>query len=87
MSDDDTYLQKGDWVSASWMQANDPPSCLAGMQMKIGAKGRSVSGTVTRILGDDPVNPKAIEIYVKPDDGGDTVLVRPEWVREMRKKV
>jgi hypothetical protein len=51
------YITKGTRIAASWYQANDPLSCLAGMQMKVGAKARSVTGVVRHVRGDHPARP------------------------------
>lgn len=86
-----TYV-KGDRIRASWLACE--PACLAGAQMKLGAKPMTVTGVVRHIRGDHPTNPTTIRVYVDPDGDwqGPTVEVvrctcghphvelQPEWV-------
>lgn len=67
-------------IRAEWFSAY--PTCLAGMQPKLGARLESVTGTVTHIYGDDPVSPTNIEVIVQPDDGGSEVTLKPAWIKE-----
>jgi len=72
------YITKGTKVRARWFKANDPMSCLAGMQMKIGVTDVTVSGVCRHFRGDDPVNPTKVEVYIDPDPGTWTgPLVKP----------
>jgi hypothetical protein len=77
----DHFLKKGDRIRAQWLQATD--ACLAGMQPKTGAVGMSVVGEVTHIRGDHPTNPTEIRVWVKPDDGGDEVVINPKHIVEI----
>lgn len=72
-------LTKGMRVRARWFQANDPPSSLAGMQMKLGVTERSVEGVVTHIRSDSPTELINVRVHIKPDDG-DEVEVKPEHI-------
>jgi len=63
----DITITKGTRIRADWFKANDPPSSLAGMQVKFGATRFEVVGVVRHVRGDDPVNPKTIRFYVDPD--------------------
>lgn len=76
-------LTKGMLVVARWFQANDPPSSLSGMQMKVGVTERVVKGVVTHIRGDHPTAPTKVEIHIKPEDGGEEVRVKPEHIVEV----
>ena len=58
------YITKGTRVQARWFVPNDPPSSLAGMQMKIGATEVHVIGTCVHFRGDDPVAPTEVRIYI-----------------------
>lgn len=71
-------LIKGDRVHARWLQATN--ACLAGMQTKVGVVQREVIGVVTHIRGDHPTNPTTIRVWVKPDGGGDEVIVNPDHI-------
>lgn len=72
-------LSKGDWVHAAWFEPTD--ACLSGSQMKIGAWFCHVQGTITHIRGMGSALPTSVRIWVKPDDGGEEVIVHPEWVK------
>lgn len=73
------YITKGHRIRASWLVADDPPGCLAGMQLKITAKSYDVTGVCRHFRGDDPVNPTRIMIYIDPDPGTWTgPLVKPD---------
>jgi len=56
---------------------------LAGAQMKVSARQVTVTGKVTHIRGNDPLDPTSIRIWVQPDEGGEEVVIRPEWIREV----
>lgn len=59
------YITKGTRVQAEWFVAQtNPPACLAGMQMKLGATHVAVIGRCVHFRGDDPVNPKEVRIYI-----------------------
>lgn len=73
-------IVKGTRIEARWFQANNPPSSLAGMQMKLGVTERVVVGTVTHIRGDRPTNPTKTLLLVKPDDSEEEVQVDPKHV-------
>lgn len=61
----DYYLQKGDHVTAEWMETK--PVALAGVQMKLGGTLKTVTGIVTHIRGDHPTNPTSIGVCIKDD--------------------
>lgn len=73
-------LTKGMTVVARWFQANNPPSSLAGMQMKLGVTEKVIKGVVTHIRGDHPTAPTKVEVHIKPEGGGDEVRVKPEHI-------
>jgi len=75
------WLQKGDRVKAVWFQATD--GVVAGMQPKVCAVQRTVIGVITHIRGDHPVTPTQIRLWVKPDGGGEDVIVDPAHVVQM----
>ncbi len=77
-----TTLTKGMRVTARWMEANNPPSSLSGMQMKIGVHGREVTGIVTHIRGDHPTKSTKFSVAIKPDDGPE-VWVDPKHIIEV----
>jgi hypothetical protein len=68
---------KGSRIRAEWMQANDPPSSLAGMQAKVGARRFEVVGTVKHLRGDAAVYPQNVRFYVDPDHVWDGPTVTP----------
>jgi hypothetical protein len=72
-------IMKGDWVHAAWFEATD--ACLSGTQMKVEAKMREVRGTITHIRGNHPTEPTSIRIWVQPDEGGDEVVIEPQWIK------
>lgn len=77
-------IRKGTRLRARWFDAKtSPPASLAGVHLKFSATERVVTGVVTRIRGDDPLKPATVRLWVKPDDGGDDVEIRPEWVVEV----
>jgi hypothetical protein len=59
------WLTKGDRVTANWIETK--PVALAGVQMKLGGTTKSVSGVVTHIRGDHPINPTSIGVCIKDD--------------------
>ena len=72
------HITKGSRVHARWFQANDPPSCLAGVQMKVAGQFADVTGVCRHFRGDDPVNPTVITVFIDPDPGTwDGPTVRP----------
>lgn len=75
---DKPNIVKGTRITASWFAATN--GSVAGMQPKVTAVAKNVTGTVTHIRGDHPTQPTSIRLWVKPDDGGDEVLVDPKWV-------
>jgi hypothetical protein len=83
-------IVKGVKIRAQWFQANDPPSSLAGMQMKLGVTSREVVGTVTHIYGYatsraelEKGNTLRMTVMVKPDDGGEEVEVDQKHIVEL----
>lgn len=78
--DNAAMLMKGMKVVARWFQANDPPSSLAGMNLKLAVTEHVVTGVVTHIRGDHPTAPTKVEVHIKPDDGSDEVRVKPESI-------
>lgn len=73
-------IVKGSRIHAQWLQVNDPLSCLAGVQTKVGATMRDVVGVVKHIRGDHPTDPTTIRLWVQPDEGGDEIIVNPDHV-------
>jgi hypothetical protein len=61
------YLQKGDRVTAEWLETE--PVALAGVQMKLGGTTKTVTGVVTHIRGDHPTEPTSIGIAILDDEG------------------
>ena len=76
-------LKKGSRVKAHWFQANNPPSSLAGMQLKLGVTEKVVEGVVTHIRADHPLTPTRYEVWVQPDGGGPEVIIQPAWIQEV----
>lgn len=88
-------IRKGDRIRAQWLATH--LCALAGAQMKFGAHGRELTGTVRHVRGDHPVNPTVVKLYVDPEgdfDGPKTtpygctcdhphVEVDPSWVAEV----
>lgn len=85
---------KGNRIRASWLDVH--PTCLSGMQMKLGATPMSVTGVVCHVRGDDPSNPKTVRLYVDAESGNyeghavgcvkcgrDHVEVNPAHVKEL----
>jgi hypothetical protein len=82
------YITKGTRVRATWLDA--APVALAGMQLKLGAVARSVTGIVRHVYGTKP-DGGGITFYVDPDAwdgptvsncscGGPHVAVKAAWV-------
>lgn len=94
---DGPFITKGARIRAQWLQANDPPSSLAGMQLKFGCTSVEVIGTCVHFRGDDPVNPKEVRIYIDVEGelpkgvkkvvppgcthDGGHVEIHPDWVK------
>jgi len=76
-------LKRGSRVKARWFQADDPPSSLAGMQLKFGVQERAVEGVVTHIRGNRKFKPTRIGVWVQPDDGSPEIVINPSWIREV----
>jgi hypothetical protein len=86
-------IVKGTLIKAQWLKAT--PASLAGVQMKVGAVAKSISGVVRHIRGDHPTDPTIIKLYVEPEswDGEYTadvcdchdnlVEIDPMWVYEV----
>lgn len=88
-------IVKGTRIKAQWGKATQ--ASLAGMQMKVGVVGKSLSGIVRHIRGDHPTDPVTIKLYVEPDpDSWDDaytigvcdchdnlVEIDPKWVYEV----
>lgn len=77
MSSKAPYITKGSKIRAQWFKANNPPSSLAGMQLKFGMTQHQVVGTCRHFRADDPVNPTIVMVYVDPDGPSDLPLVHP----------
>jgi hypothetical protein len=88
------YVTKGTRIRAEWFKANNPPSSLAGAQLKFGATKFEIVGVVKHVRGDDPSNPTTVRFYVDPDHewdgptvslgcacGHSHVEVKPEHVK------
>lgn len=75
------YIRVGSRIRAEWLQAN-PMAALAGMQMKMSAKAKSIEGIVTAIHGDHPTQPMKVWVKVKPDDGPE-VEIDVAWIRQV----
>jgi hypothetical protein len=67
MTSPDYNIVKGTRIRAQWFNAK--LTCLAGVQMKVGADLQVVIGTVRHIRGNHPTNPTEIRLYVETDDG------------------
>jgi hypothetical protein len=77
-------IKKGSRIRAKWLAAKPLGTySLAGCQPKFLASWREVTGEITRIRGDNPVDPVEVEFFVKPDDGGPEVKVLPAWIVEV----
>lgn len=77
----DIYLTKGRRVTARWFDSK--LVALAGNQLKVGATPREVTGIVTHIRGDHPSAPTQVDVHIQPDDGGDEVVVKHEWITDV----
>ena len=77
----DHYIAKGMRIRAQWLEQTD--GVVAGAQMKICAESRSITGTITHVRGNHPIEPTSIRIWVQPDDGSDEVVIEPQWIREV----
>jgi hypothetical protein len=73
----DGNITKGSRIRAEWFKVNDPPSSLAGMQLKFGASRFEVQGVVRHVRGDAPVNPTVVRFYVDPEGPWTGPTTRP----------
>lgn len=78
------FLTKGMRVKAHFFQANDPPSSLAGMQMKLGVTERLIEGVVVKISSTSRTALVDVKVHIKPDQG-EEVLVDPDHIVEILK--
>lgn len=62
-----TTINKGDTIAATWLDARFVG--LAGVQMKLGAQWREVSGIVRHVRGDHPTSPTTVRLYVDAEGG------------------
>jgi len=60
-------IVKGTRIRAQWFNAQ--LTCLAGVQMKVGAELRVVVGTVRHLRGNPLANPTEIKLYIEADNG------------------
>lgn len=93
------YITKGTKVRAEWFVANDPPSSLAGNQLKFGVTKVEVVGVCAHFRGDQPVTPKEVRIYLDIEGElpsvvkkvtpygctheGGHVEIRQEWIKSV----
>jgi len=77
MGETEGYITKGTRIRAHWFQVNDPPSSLAGMQMKFGVTERVVTGVVRHVRGDHPVTPTEVRFYIDPESPWDGATITP----------
>jgi hypothetical protein len=63
----DDYLTKGDRVTATWIDAE--PKALSGVQIKVSGEFKTVTGVVTHIRGDHPINPTSVGVAIMDDEG------------------
>ncbi len=76
---DTIVITKGSRIRAQWMKAKmNPPSCLAGMQMKFGATSYDVTGVVRHVRGNHPTNPTVVRFFIDPDGDWDGPTDRPD---------
>jgi len=71
------YVKKGDRIRATWLKAADPPSSLAGMQLKFSGEKFEVQGVIRHVRGDHPTNPTVVRFYVDPEHDFTGPRVRP----------
>ena len=86
---------KGSRIKANWLKAHI--TCLAGVQMKLGATSEEVVGIVRHIRTDNLEDPKEIRFFIDPEGdfkgarvnvigctcGHPHIEIRPEWVTEV----
>ena len=75
-----TTISKGMRVQARWFDVNPKPASIAGEKTKVLAIGHEVTGVVTKIMGNDPDKPKTVRVWIRPDGGGDEVVIKPAWI-------
>ncbi len=64
-------IVKGSRIRARWLQATN--ACLAGVQPKVGAVQRDVTGIVRHFRGDHPTAPTKTMLYIDADGEAGTV--------------
>jgi len=67
------YLTKGMRVRAQWLQVYTHLYSLAGAQAKVQAQAREVTGVVTHIRANAPVNWTSVHVWILPDAAGDEI--------------
>ena len=67
------YLTKNMRVRAQWLQVYTHPYSLAGAQAKVQAQAREVTGVVTHIRANAPINWTGVHVWILPDSGGDEI--------------
>jgi hypothetical protein len=76
------WVAKGDHVAARWL--GQTSGALGGSQIKVAAVECRVRGIVTHVRGNHPISPTSIRVWVRPDEGGDEVVIDPDWITEHR---
>lgn len=72
------WITKGMRVRARWQETD--VVALAGETMKFQVSGGDVTGVVMHIRGDHPTQPTSIRLWILPDEGGEEIIVKPEWI-------
>ncbi len=68
-----TFLTKGMWARAEWMEAL-PNVSIAGVQPKVVARLRVAEGVITHIRGNRQEDPTSVVICLKTVDGSEVVV-------------
>jgi len=69
----DVFVTKGTRVRVSRLLLNDPPSALAGAQLKFGAKQQEFVGIVRHVRGDHPTQPTTVGFWVEPEENAEAL--------------
>jgi hypothetical protein len=89
----ETFVDKGYYIEASWLETKPFEASLAGVQLKTTATARVVHGTVRHIRSSDPTFRTDITLFIQPIDGDEgtfcnkcgvkEVEIKPKWITKI----
>lgn len=89
------HITKGTRIRASWFSVTNPPSMLAGVQMKFGVNKIDLTGVCVHFRSDKTDGTGTVMVYIDPDPGQPEVKrvvpvgcqhpdghveIKPDWI-------